>query len=196
MSKVLILTGSPRKGGNTDRLVAAFVEGARKNNEIKVISIADVMVSPCIGCNACFVREGNSCVQRDDMELIYDRLKEADTLIIASPVYFYGVSAQLKAVIDRLHTPMRSCFGIKRLGLILVGAADLPELFDSILTQYRLVLNFFKLKDIGTVLVRGAREKGSVRESSLKEAYELGRSIGNDMMNSAMTASSKPLRNS
>lgn len=177
MSKILILTGSPRKGGNTDRLAAAFSQGARENNDIEVISIADVKVSPCIGCNACFMREGNTCVQRDDMDLIYDRLKEADTLIIASPVYFYGVSAQMKAVIDRLHTPMRNCFGIKKLGLIMVGAAELPELFDSILTQYRLVLNFFKLEDIGTVLVRGAGEKGSVTESSLKEAYELGRSI-------------------
>ena len=177
MSKILILTGSPRKGGNTDRLAAAFSQGARENNDIEVISIADVKVSPCIGCNACFMREGNTCVQRDDMDLIYDRLKEADTLIIASPVYFYGVSAQMKAVIDRLHTPMRNCFGLKKLGLIMVGAAELPELFDSILTQYRLVLNFFKLEDIGTVLVRGAGEKGSVTESSLKEAYELGRSI-------------------
>ena len=177
MSKILILTGSPRKNGNTDRLAEAFAEGAGEPPDVELISVSDYKVNPCIGCESCFTRNDHSCFQKDDMGLIYDKLKEADTVIIASPVYFYGISAQLKAVIDRLHTPMRNCFGIKKLGLIMVGAAELPELFDSILTQYRLVLNFFKLEDIGTVLVRGAGEKGSVTESSLKEAYELGRSI-------------------
>ena len=94
------------------------------------------------------------------MQEIYGKLKEADVLAIASPVYFYGVSAQLKAIIDRLHTPMRNEFRIKKLALILVGAATLPELFDSIKVQYQLVLNYFKLEDAGMVLVRGAKDKG------------------------------------
>ena len=174
MSKILILTGSPRKNGNTDRLAEAFAEGAGEHHDVEIISVSDYKVNPCIGCESCFTRNDHSCFQKDDMGLIYDKLKEADTVIIASPVYFYGISAQLKAVIDRLHTPMRNSFSIKRLGLILVGGAELPELIDSILIQYRLVLNFFKLEDIGTVLVRGAREKGAVTEASLREAYDLG----------------------
>ena len=87
----------------------------------------------------------------------------ADVLVIASLVYFYGVSAQLKALIDRLHTPMRNEFKLKKLALILVGAAALPELFDAIKVQYRLVLNYFKLEDAGTVFVRGAKDKGDVK---------------------------------
>ena len=67
-------------------------------------------------------------------------------VVIASPVYFYGLSAELKAIIDRLHTPMRNEFKIKKLALILVGAATLPELFDSIIMQYKLVLNSFHLE--------------------------------------------------
>ena len=92
-------------------------------------------------------------------------------------MYFYGISAQLKAVIDRLHNPMRSRFNIKKLGLILVGAAELPELFDAIITQYRLVLRFFKLEDAGMVLIRGAREKGEVKDEDLAQAFQLGESI-------------------
>ena len=111
------------------------------------------------------------------MTLVYQKLSEADAVIIASPVYFYGISAQLKAVIDRLHTPMRNSFHIRRLGLILVGAAELPELFDSILTQYQLILNFFHLEDSGRVLVRGAREPGTVAEDDLAKAYRLGQSM-------------------
>lgn len=72
---------------------------------------------------------------------------------------------------------MRNRFPIQRLGLILVGAAELPELFDAILTQYRLILNFFHLEDAGTVLIRGAREKGRVTEENLTEAFRFGQSI-------------------
>lgn len=178
MGKVLILTGSMRKGGNTDLLAQAFAEGAEKNNEVEIVSVADYKVNPCIGCNSCFTREKNECFQNDDMPMIYEKLREADTVVIASPVYFYGISAQLKAVIDRLHTPMRDEFHIKRLALLLVGAASLPELFDAIKLQYQLVLNFFHLEDAGMVLVRGAKDKGDVKNGDgLKRAYELGESI-------------------
>ena len=178
MSKIIVLVGSMRKGGNTDLLAKAFAKGAGKNNTVEIISVADYKVNPCIGCNSCFKRKGNECFQNDDMSAIYGKLKNADILVIASPVYFYGISAQLKAVVDRLHTPMRNEFKIKKLGLILVGAAVLPELFDSIKMQYQLVLNFFHLEDAGMVLVRGAKDKGDVTESkALKEAYDLGLSM-------------------
>ena len=102
-------------------------------------------------------------------------LRQADTVVIASPVYFYGISAQMKTLVDRLHTPMRNNFGIRRLGLILAGAATLPDLFDPILLQYRMILRFFDLEDIGTVLVSGVREKGDVRNGDgIRQAYELG----------------------
>lgn len=178
MSKIVVLVGSVRKGGNTDLLAQAFAEGAKQKHTVEIISVADYKVNPCIGCNTCFTREGNKCFQKDDMSEIYEKLKSADVVAVASPVYFYGVSAQLKAIIDRLHTPMRNEFKIKKLALLLVGAATLPELFDAIKLQYQLVLNFFHLEDAGMVLVPGVREKGDIRETdALKEAYELGLSI-------------------
>ena len=172
------MNGSVRRGGNTELLVQSFAEGARKNNSVEIVSVADFKVNPCIGCNSCFNREENDCSQNDDMTKVYEKLKSTDILVIASPVYFYGISAQLKAMIDRLHTPMRNSFPIKKLALILVGAASLPEMFDAIKVQYRLALNFFGLEDAGTVLVRGAKEKGDVKNTDgLKEAYELGNSM-------------------
>ena len=108
MSNIVVLSGSVRRGGNTELLVQAFVDGANKNNSVEVISVADYKVNPCIGCNTCFDREGHECFQKDDMTKVYEKLKMADVLVIASPVYFYGVSAQLKVLIDRLHTPMDS----------------------------------------------------------------------------------------
>ena len=111
------------------------------------------------------------------MGMIYEKLQHADVLVIASPVYFYGLSAQLKAVIERLHTPMRNGFPIKKLGLILVGAATLPDMFDAIIVQYRLVLRFFHLEDAGIVLARGAKNVGDVSAEAIEHARALGLSV-------------------
>lgn len=178
MSNIIILTGSMRKNGNTALLAQSFAEGAAINNNVKIVSVADYKVNPCIGCNSCFTRENGQCFQNDDMVQIYEKLKNADIVVIASPVYFYGISAQLKAIVDRLHTPMRNSFHIKKLGLLLVGAAQLPNLFDSVIMQYQMVLDFFELESIGMVLVRGVKDIGDIEgHTALKEAYELGISI-------------------
>lgn len=178
MSNIVVLVGSMRKGGNTDLLAQAFAEGARKANNVEIISVRDYKVNPCIGCNSCFTREKHECFQTDDMIEIYDKLKIADIVVIASPVYFYGISAELKAIVDRLHTPMRNEFNIRKLALMLVGAASLPNLFDAIKVQYQLVLDFFHLENLGMVLVRGVKDKGDIRGNiALKEAYELGLSM-------------------
>lgn len=179
MSNIVILVGSMRKGGNTDLLAQAFADGAREHNTVEIISVADYKVHPCIGCNSCFAREGGQCFQNDDMSAVYEKLKMADIVVAASPVYFYGISAELKAVVDRLHTPMRNEFSIKKLALLLVGAAELPELFDAIKLQYQLILSFFHLEDAGMVLVRGVKDKGDIKgHTALKQAYDLGLSIG------------------
>ena len=148
------------------------------SNTVEIISASDYKVNPCIGCNSCVTREGNRCFQIDDMPRIYEKLKTADVVVAASPVYFYGISAELKAMIDRLHTPMRNEFPIKKLALLLVGAAELPELFVAIKVQYQLILNFFHLEDVSMVLVRGVKDKGDIKgKEALQETYDLGLSI-------------------
>ncbi|MBR2184322.1 MAG: flavodoxin family protein [Prevotella sp.] len=175
---ILVLSGSPRKGGNTELLAEAFAKGATEGqHHVEIVSVRDYKVNPCLGCNACFNTDG-VCAQKDDMAAIYEKMSQADMLVIASPVYFYGISAQLKAVIDRLHNPIRDSFPIQKMALLLVGAASLPELFDAILTEYILCLNFFKLEDAGHVLVRKVNNKGDIKNTdALNEAYSLGRSI-------------------
>lgn len=181
MSRIVVLVGSMRKGGNTDLLAQAFADGVGKNNTVEIVSVADYKVNPCIGCNSCFTGEGNQCFQKDGMTEVYKKLKVADMIVVASPVYFYGISAELKAVIDRLHTPMRNEFQVKKLALLLVGAATLPELFDAIKLQYQLVLNFFHLEDAGMVLVRGVKDIGDIKgRKELEEAYNLGTSISDE----------------
>ena len=175
---ILIISGSPRKGGNTELLAEAFAKGAAKHHHVEIVSVRDYKVNPCLGCNACFKSEANTCAQKDDMTVIYEKMSQADMLVIASPVYFYSISAQLKAVIDRFHNPIRDSFHIKKMALLLVGAASLPELFDAILTEYNHCLKFFGIEDVGNVLVRGVKDKGDINNTdALNEAYRLGESI-------------------
>ena len=178
MSKIVVLSGSPRKNGNTEILVEAFAEGARLNNEVEIVSVRDYKVNPCIGCNVCRNNDEKKCFQKDDMKSIFQKLSDTDILVIASPVYFYGVSAQLKAIIDRFHSPERNQIGIKGMVLLLVGADTIPALFDSIKSQYELTLDYFNLKDYGIVTVDGVEEKGAIKDNTkLKEAYALGESL-------------------
>ena len=178
MSNIVVLAGSSRVNGNTDILAKAFADGAKEHNTVEILSVAKYTIHPCIGCNSCKKNAENACFQNDDMHIVYDKLKSADILVIASPVYFYGVSAQLKAIIDRFHNPVRNSFPIKKLGLILVGADTLPELFDCIIVQYELTRKHFGLDDIGKVLVRGAEAKGDVHKTDgVRQAFALGKNL-------------------
>lgn len=99
--KVFVLAGSPHKHGNTDRLADEFIRGAQEaGHETEKIYIKDKKVSGCLGCGAC-QRNGGSCVQKDDMQEIYEKWIAADVVVLVSPVYFYTWSAQMKTVIDR-----------------------------------------------------------------------------------------------
>ncbi len=112
------------------------------------------------------------------MTKVYEKLEKTDIIVIASPVYFYGISAKLKAIVDRLHSPKRNAFKVKKLGLLLVAADTLPTVFDAIKVQYQSVLDYFKLEDEGKVLVRGVIEKGDIEgNEALEEAYNFGKNI-------------------
>ncbi|MFT8348854.1 flavodoxin family protein [Clostridium saccharoperbutylacetonicum] len=176
--KIIVLHGSTRKNGNTARLVNEFVKGASKNNDVEIVSVADYKVNPCTSCNACFVKEDHSCCQKDDMNIIYNKLAQADMVVVASPVYCFGVSAQLKAVLDRLHSPIRKTFNVKKLGLLIVAGDTNPEVFKCIELPYTLFCDYFKLEDAGRVLVGGVLDKGDIEgNKGLEEAYNLGLSI-------------------
>ena len=178
MAKVTVLMGSPRRCGNTARLVRAFADGLDARHEFEILNVAQLDIHPCLGCNACFHNADHLCPQPDDMARVYRVLADTDVLVVATPVYFYGISAQLKMLVDRLHNPIRNSFRISRMVLLAVGAATLPQLFDSIVMQYRLCLRFFHLRDLGSVLVRGVKEAGDIEgNAALDEACRLASTV-------------------
>ena len=178
MSKILILVGSPRKNGNSAALANAFAEGAGKHNQVETVYVARQEVHPCIGCNACFRHPENRCFRQDGMTAIYEKLLWADMVVVASPVYFYGISAQMKAVLDRLHNPLRKKSGVRRAALLLAAADDTPSVFDPILSQYRAITDYLQLENVGTVLAGSVSNPGDISSHpALQEAFALGSSI-------------------
>ena len=98
--RVLGIAGSPRRGGNTDLLLAEVLKGAASlEAEVKTIILNDLKITPCQHCDACF--EAGRCKYQDDMQMVYQELEQADRIVLASPLHFMGVTAQMKAMIDR-----------------------------------------------------------------------------------------------
>lgn len=103
MKKVLILSGSPRLHGNSALLSEEFARGAEEAGcEVEKIELQRKKIAGCLGCGACY-RNGGACVQKDDMEEVRAKMLEADVIVLASPIYFYTMTAQLKAAIDRTY---------------------------------------------------------------------------------------------
>lgn len=179
MKNIIVITGSPRKNGNTELLADAFIEGARgAGHTVEKLTVFGKKIGGCIGCNACYRDAEHRCVLQDDMQDCYRILSEADMIVVATPIYFYGVSSQLKCLIDRLHNPIRNSFRVKKLGLLAVCADENEAVFDSVITMYRSVLSYFSLLDGGIVTVCGVSEKGDIAENpKLKTAEKMGREI-------------------
>lgn len=98
--KVLILAGSPRKGGNSDALCTEFTKGAEENgNQVEKVYVQDLKIGGCRACYSC--RKSRVCVQKDDMTTLLDKMVKADVIVLATPVYFYSMDGQMKMMIDR-----------------------------------------------------------------------------------------------
>lgn len=108
---IVVLSGSPRKGANTDTMAEAFAETAREvGHTVEVVRVASKKIAGCLGCQYCFAHEG-ACVQKDDMADVIESLKGADMVVFASPIYWFDITAQEKAAIDRLRRrpPSTAC---------------------------------------------------------------------------------------
>lgn len=173
---ILALNGSPRPRGNTRQMVEAFREGAvSAGHRVEVVDVCKMRISGCFACEYCHTRGSGSCVQKDDMQEIYKLLKNAEMLVIASPIYYHGISGQLKCVIDRFYSavyPNRPPF-LKKVAMILSsGDADM---YDGALFSFKGdFLDYLGLENMGVFTAHGS-ENGS--DKKLAELKEFGLSL-------------------
>ena len=178
MKKVLILEGSPRRNGNSAILSGEFARGAEEAGcSVEKVRIAAKKIAGCLGCNACY-RSGGECVQKDDMAEIREKMLAADAIVLASPIYFYSMTAQMKAVIDRTYAFYQQLEGKTFYFLITCGAPD-AAFTETMLAALRgFTCCILNAREGGAVLGVGAMEAGEIRGSAaMTEAYQLGRSI-------------------
>lgn len=177
MKKVLILSGSPRKGGNSDILCDEFARGAAEaGHQVEKIRIAEKNIGYCRGCYAC--QNGGVCAIRDDMAELMQKMIDCDVMVLASPVYFYSVDAQLKAVIDRSvarWTEVRD----KEFYYIVTAADGEKEAAATTIACFRGYADCVEgAKEKGVIYGMGAYEKGAIRNTvAIREAYQMGKTV-------------------
>ena len=177
-NNIVLLSGSPRKGGNTDKLAAAFMQGAESvGKAVTLFRVADMKIGGCMGCNHCMI-EGNECVQRDDMTKILGALMKADALVLATPVYFFGATAQLKLAVDRIYSLLRKKMPIKRAALLMTCGARLGDAGESVAAMYSRILQYNGWDNGGVVMASNLHGMNDIDgRDELVTAGKLGREI-------------------
>lgn len=176
--KVLILSSSPRRDGNSDTLCNEFMNGAAEsNNQVEKVFLRDKTIHPCTGCSTCS-RYNKPCPQKDDALEVINKMLEADVIVMATPVYFYAMSAQMKTLIDRccgLYTEMKN----KEFYFIATAAEDDSSIMDRIVANFMGFLDCLENPVVkGTVFCGGVWLTGEIKGNpALKDAYEMGKRV-------------------
>jgi multimeric flavodoxin WrbA len=179
--RVLGLFCSPRKGGNTDLLLDAFLRGAREEGaETEKMEVCHLHIAPCTGCGTC--EKKGRCAIKDDMETAYQEIERADIIALASPIYFYSVTAQCKLLIDRCQTLWSRKYVLKRnsrmkTGFFLsVGATKGKKMFDCAVMTVRYFFDAINATYSGDLLIKEIDAKGEIRNhpTALIDAHEAG----------------------
>jgi multimeric flavodoxin WrbA len=183
--KVLGIMGSPRIKGNTDLLLDEALRGAESQGaEVEKITVANLKIAPCREIYAC-LKDGN-CVIRDDMDGIYPKILAADAIIVASPIFFYTVSAQLMPLISRCQALWSRKYVLKNMNIplkkgafIAVGATRGAKLFDGPKLTIKYFFQAINAEYKEELLIRGIDKKGEIKQhpTALADAYELGKRL-------------------
>lgn len=175
--QILVLTGSPRKNGNSALLAQRFIDGAKEaGHSVTRFDAGAAEVHPCIACNSCGM--DGPCIYKDDFEIVREHIIPADMVVFATPMYYFGISAQLKAVIDRFYAINGRIHVPKKAALLMTYANTAVEQAAPIAAHYDVLLDYLGWKDAGRVIAPGVWTEGSVKATPYPEAaYRLGRSL-------------------
>jgi multimeric flavodoxin WrbA len=186
--KVLGICGSPRRGGNTEILLKEALRGAHEAGaEVEEIFLRDKTISPCLEIYGC--KKDGQCVIKDDFQPVAEKIIQADALLLASPIFFYTVSAHTKMLIDRcqslwvkryrLKLPLAPGRPRRKGAFISVGATRGKRLFEGVVLTVRYFFDALDFDLSDTLLVRGVDEKGEILDhpEEIQAAYTLGRML-------------------
>ncbi|MDE5831644.1 MAG: flavodoxin family protein [Desulfovibrio sp.] len=181
--KIVILNGSPRPRGNTALLCDAFADGAKNaGHDVRIFNLEKMKIGGCVGCMKGGKDFKSPCVIKDDMDQIYPAYEEADIVVLASPMYYWSISGQLKTAFDRLFA-VAECYPdyanpAKNCVLIMAAEGDSPENWKPALDYYHSLVGFLKWTNLGEILAGGVLDAGAVASSpGIEAARKLGQSL-------------------
>jgi multimeric flavodoxin WrbA len=181
--KVIAFLGSPRAGGNTDTLTLRLLDGAKAaGHETESFAIRSQKISPCLGCDRCW-EKGRPCVINDDMSRAYDLIAASDVLVFATPVYWYGPTAQMKTFIDRLvvfnRPESRSMIEGKSAILVTAYEEEGPSAAELLIKMFEMSFAYLGVKFVDKLIVDGVGPKGAVlqKPETMERAYAIGERI-------------------
>ena len=176
--KIILLEGSPNRHGSSNMLAEHFKRGAEETgHSVEIIDTAHADIHPCTGCIHCGY-EG-PCVQKDDVENIRKKILDADMLVFVTPLYYYGMSAQLKTMIDRF-CAFNSSIQRKHMKSALLTAAWNSDdwTFEALEAHYKTLVRYLNLQDMGMVLGYGCGTPAMTERSIFpQQAYSLGKGL-------------------
>ena len=179
MSKqVLLLSTSPRKGGNSDTLADEFVRGAAEaGNSVEKVTLYNKTIGFCKGCLTC--QSTGRCVIHDDADTIVQKMLTADVIVFATPIYYYGMCGQMKTMLDRANPLFPADYRFRDIYLLAAAAEEDQHTVDGAVTGLQGWIDCFEKAHLsGTVFAGGVTSIGEVHgHPALKQAYELGRNV-------------------
>lgn len=194
MKKILVVMGGGRPKGNTAQLVDAFVKGVEEAGHlVEKVSLLKTEVKGCLGCNVC--RYGKQCVQKDGFNELVPKIKGADLVVFASPLYFWTISSKLKAFIERFYCIAEEDaeppygryerYPVKDSALLMTSADEFFWTFEQAVSYYQFaVVNYIGFHDRGMVLAGGCGDTNGKpqidKTGHLREAYEFGKNLYRD----------------
>jgi len=176
--EILSINGSPRKGGNTEILLDSINAGAKDAGAlVSRIDLRKLDVHPCRACDTC--KRTGKCVQKDDMEYIISAMHQADVWVLGTPVYWWGVTAQLKAFIDRWYGVDREFFKNRKVVVAVPFESSNIRTADHVVGMFKDIFDYLTMNQIGMLLAPGVYERGDIENKPdyLRDAENLGRSI-------------------
>ena len=179
--RIVVLNGSPRRNGNTSMLVKKFTEGAEKaGHTVSEFFLSSLQIHGCKGCFGGHSCREYPCVQKDDMEKIYPAVRDCDVIVLASPLYYWNLSGQLRTAMDRLFALEENdgnlLRGHNRSGVLLMAAEG--HGFEDVLIYYDHLMEHLQWKNLGHVLAGGNGDIGDIAgKPELQQAYDLGNAI-------------------
>lgn len=176
--KILVISTSPRKNGNSDLLADEFVRGAQEaGHQVEKISLYDKTISFCRGCLSCLNTQ--RCVIHDDADTIAQKMKTADSIAFATPVYYYGMCGQMKTMLDRANPLYSSEYQFRELYLLACAAEDEASTVEGTVRGLQGWIDCFEKAHLaGTVFAGGVSAVGDIKgHPALQKAYEMGKTI-------------------